>query len=153
MEILRSEPPNRSFHISCYSPLGQAQSDGQEGTRPQELTGEDWGKDGWAAAVRYWELDQSIPLEEIPIELRLQTNSGPFDKDGAVKQGYLFPLDADIAAAIRQEFSDQWPKGSPWESAVHGDRPIHVLLKWKASAETSTIERHKEIAQAKGSVW
>src|SRR5262249_10176586 len=77
---------------------------------------------------------------------------GPFDRNGAVKLGYLFPLDADIAAEVRQSFTDRWPPESPWFVTTER-RTLHILLKWRQSHEVSTIDQHKAIAEQKGSVW
>jgi len=54
------------------------------------------GEDGWLARVKYSVLAEPIPLEKIPEafrKLEKDTTSGSvFDKNGGVRQGYLFPL-------------------------------------------------------------
>jgi hypothetical protein len=133
--------------------LGLVTAGGEPASKPRDLQDEEWGDQGWLARVASHELKQPIALNEIPVELRAEHRGGPFDRDGAVKQGYLFPLDTDIVTEIRQEFADRWPEGSPWFGTAGEGRALHILLKWKKSPEVSTIDRHKEIADQLGSVW
>ena len=54
-----------------------------------------------------------MPLAKLP---ERGGSEGPFSTAGAVKQGYLFALDAAFAAAVRERFADRWPAGSPWST-------------------------------------
>jgi hypothetical protein len=51
---------------------------------------------GYRVPVRYTELDPQPKLEVIPIEWR-QAEKGPFTQQGAVNQGYLYPISASFA--------------------------------------------------------
>lgn len=64
---------------------------------------------GWLTRVEYFELAEGLPLASLP---ERSSVGGPFDKNGAVKQGYLFPLDDTYAATLRS--ATGWPPGSPW---------------------------------------
>ncbi len=50
---------------------------------------------GWLTHVEYFPLDRPVRLRELP---ERDGDEGPFTRDGAVKQGYLFPVDPDYAA-------------------------------------------------------
>jgi len=66
------------------------------------------------AVVEYWELEDPIQLDEIPIELRRTTQDGPFNSTGRINQGYLYGLDEDFSSKIKNMFSERWPNDSPW---------------------------------------
>lgn len=77
--------------------------------RPTEFPSTAWEKAGNLAKLAYYELTNPIPLENIPLEWRLEVPKGPFDKFGAIKQGYLFPLSDDFAQKLLERFTTVWP--------------------------------------------
>jgi MoxR-like ATPase len=90
---------------------GIAVSDGREQRRPDELSGEAWEVDGYAADVEYSELDRPIPLAEIDIAYR--QGGGPFTAAGAVQQGYLFRVGDDVGqylATLLDQGAERPPK-------------------------------------------
>src|SRR5215213_9945723 len=50
---------------------------------------------------------------------------------------------------LRLIVSDRTAAMTPWS----GSALMHVLLKWSPARERATIERHREIADRRGSVW
>lgn len=60
---------------------------------------------GYFTPVDYSDLEQSIELEAIPKEWRM-SEGGPFNKDGAVKQGYLYPITTEFAGRLRGRFDE-----------------------------------------------
>ena len=94
--------------------LGRVRADGGEGERPEGLSGDSWAKEGYLAAIEYLDLDNPIHLNEVDVAMRTSAEGGPFDVNGAVKQGYLFPLDDDLADQIRSQFLERWPGNSHW---------------------------------------
>src|SRR5262249_36780624 len=62
-----------------------------------------WNDDGRRAELTYADLAEPIPLGEIPVEWRI-AEGGPFTRDGAVKQGYLFQLSDDFVAKLVNRF-------------------------------------------------
>jgi hypothetical protein len=74
--------------------------------RPSELPAEPWAKEGFLARVEYHDLFQPIPLAEVPDRT---TDAGPFNRAGAVNQGYLYPLSPSFAASLHRTFRDRWP--------------------------------------------
>ncbi len=130
--------------------LGTVTASPKSADRPDELPEAEWTRAGMLAEVRYFELDDPIELSEINLHDRLE-EGGPFHRDGAIKQGYLFPLGDEFAAGLRETFAGRWPNESPWES--HDNNSLHMLFKWSADLQPETIEVHREIADLKGSVW
>jgi hypothetical protein len=58
-------------------------------------------------AVRYFDLTQPIRRDELPLAWRL--TEAPFDRNGDVKQGYLYRVSGGFAAEFLDEFADRWP--------------------------------------------
>lgn len=86
--------------------------------RPDDTAAE---REGNLVRVDYHELSSPIPLGKIPLRMR---RSGPFNRDGAVNQGYLFPLKAELARWIHDAFQDRWPvewmaSTDRWDEYVH----------------------------------
>jgi MoxR-like ATPase len=73
--------------------------------RPDERD-QQWSEEG--DYVRAWYVDiPPVPLASIPVELRIAEGSGgPFDRGGAVNQGYLFPLSVDFTEAVATAIPD-----------------------------------------------
>lgn len=60
--------------------------------RPPSLPDDLWDAEGRAVLAQYTELQSPIHREEIPRSIRAAASPGPFQIDGGVKLGYLFPL-------------------------------------------------------------
>ncbi len=94
--------------------LGQARENGRKGTRPDSLREAPGNTEGYVARSQYWELKDTIPLNDLDLEWRTSQRDGPFNRSGGVKQGYLYPLQDELAGRIRERFSHRWPRDSPW---------------------------------------
>lgn len=129
--------------------LGRVVSPAIETEPPPDLSRDDWGGFGYLGRVEYFELRDEIDLSEIPESVRID-EPGPFDRNGGVKEGYLWSMTADFADRLRSDFADRWPPGSPW--AARGSL-MHLLFKWNTEREHRTVLRHKEVADRSGSVW
>lgn len=71
---------------------------------------EKWDQDGREVKVQPQDFDFEIALDEIPLEIRTAISEGtntPFDKNGKVKQGYLFQLTPPMAEAIIKAIGQQ----------------------------------------------
>ena len=79
-----------------------------EAPRPAELPEGSWQAEGRLVGIEYHELSEPIPLEEIPAEWRT-IGGGPFTGQGAVKQGYIYPLPAGFVAQMRERFGSVLP--------------------------------------------
>jgi MoxR-like ATPase len=71
--------------------------------RPDPDADQAWGPEGMRAELHYEPLTDRVSLADIPVEWR-RSESGPFDKDGGVKQGYLFPVSDEMVAKLQQRF-------------------------------------------------
>lgn len=69
--------------------------------------------EGRVVRTRYHLIDVPIPLEEILADWRT-AESGPFTRQGAVKQVYLEPLSVPFSDWLRDAFQERWPDESPW---------------------------------------
>jgi MoxR-like ATPase len=75
-------------------------------SRRPDSRDQQWNEEG--DYVRAWYVDiPPVPLASIPVELRIAEGSGgPFDRAGAVNQGYLYPLSVDFTEAVATSLPD-----------------------------------------------
>ena len=81
----------------------EALADAAELPRPDPEADQAWEEDGLRVEIAYHDLPVPVALEDIPTEWR-RAEGGPFTRDGAVKQGYLFPVSDDFAAKLQRTF-------------------------------------------------
>jgi hypothetical protein len=86
--------------------LGRVEASATAADRPYGLP-EVWESPGWMAPVRYFDLDQPVGRDELALSWRL--SEAPFDRNGDVNQGYLYPVSEAFAAELLDEFADRWP--------------------------------------------
>lgn len=70
---------------------------------PKPFASAAWEEDGRLVRTSYVDLYPAIALPEIPVGWR-RAEGGPFTRDGAVQQGYLFPISDDFADQMLDEF-------------------------------------------------
>jgi hypothetical protein len=111
LDVQRMRPGDVVLHYwaSSISALGQVTAAGRHAIRPYEHNGQ--RDPGWQAQVQYFPLHPPIGFAELPEQPR---SSGPFDRDGKIKQGYLYEVDPNYAATLRERFANRWPISSPW---------------------------------------
>jgi len=73
------------------------------GTRPDEVPDTGWGEEGHFVRLDYRDLEPPIPLADIPEAWRT-AERGPFRSDGAVNQGYCYPLSDGFVAKMAGRF-------------------------------------------------
>lgn len=84
--------------------------------RPEELA-DVWEDDGLMVRVSYTELSESISLDDIPVDWRLEQGP-PFDRKGAVQQkGYFFELTPTFVDRLAERFPQLGLKEVPEPSA------------------------------------
>lgn len=84
---------------SWSSAMGRAEG----AKRPGELPSELWESNGRLIHADYREVRPPLGFTQIPQELKKdQGGSGPFDRNGNVKQGYLFPVNRSLGDWLRQ---------------------------------------------------
>lgn len=82
--------------------VGYVAGEPQSVRKPDELTGDAWDADGYGCEVTYRVLSTPIPKSDVP---NRSAEVGPFDRNGDVKQGYLFPVQ-DASTFELLEFFD-----------------------------------------------
>lgn len=113
---------------------------GPEGVRkPDELTGDAWDADGYGCQVTYRVLHDPIPRNDVP---NRSADVGPFDVNGDVKQGYLFPVNDQEVFPLLEFLNERVPDffveppaaiGRPFQKPSEvvvplPEDPIHDLL-------------------------
>lgn|GEM_PF-1459737 len=121
-----------------------------EGPPPFEDPARRWSADGRVLRVEIQELDRPIALDEIPLELRTETDTTawPFSRRGAVKQVYLTEIGGVLStwlltqAGLRADAAQlqAWPDDD--DAVEHftyrGDRQVVV----NARGEQSALRRY-----------
>ena len=92
---------------------------------PAELDNHGWQTAGRLATVAIDELAVPVPLEDIPIEWRLE-ESGPFNRTGSVNQGYLYPLSEGFITRLSRRFP-QLVKNASTDSDVLDELPTEYI--------------------------
>jgi 5-methylcytosine-specific restriction enzyme B len=73
------------------------------GVRPESIRDNEEQREGYVAPLAYGTLTPPIRLYDVPVEWRV-AERGPFDKNGDVNQGYLFPLSRDFSQKLLAQF-------------------------------------------------
>jgi hypothetical protein len=113
LNVSRMHPGDVVLHYrrGAIVAIGETVTEAVHTTRPYGPVAE--RDEGWLSRVEYFPLTSPVPLAALP---ERNGSEGPLGTAGAVKQGYLFALDAAFAAAVRERFADRWPPGSPWST-------------------------------------
>ena len=83
-----------------------ALKDGYESMKPENITSDDWEKEGYRADIIYEELAAPISIIKIGQQIAdVNVNYGPINKAGGVNQGYLYRLSKDIIRIIVSEMN------------------------------------------------
>lgn len=74
--------------------------------RPVDLPEDLWDREGRMVRAIYRDAVAPIRLADIPADLiSSEPSDGPFDRDGRVKQGYLYPLSDKLGQRLVEEFN------------------------------------------------
>lgn len=97
--VTKVQPGDQILHYAkgALRAISRAEERPYEGLRP---SGRPEGQQGNIVDLEYTELPEPILLEKISQEFRIEEN-GPFDVNGSVKQGYLFPLSLSFVSKIK----------------------------------------------------
>lgn len=82
--------------------VSTARTEALEAPRPRELS-DQWQESGLRVDLGYSELSESIALEDIPLQWRLDQGA-PFTKQGAVQQGYFYALGPEFVERLASQF-------------------------------------------------
>jgi hypothetical protein len=83
--------------------------------RPIPQTGA-WTGEGWLVRTSYRELADSLALDQIPANWRV-AEQGPFTKQGAVRQGYFYPLSRRFVDKLAVRFPQLGLAAADWPEA------------------------------------
>lgn len=108
--LIHLQPGNVILHYAKGSlrAVSEVLETATEASRPAELPAEPWESEGYLVKAKYYELAETIPLESIPPKWRTVVK-GPFTKQGAVKQGYLFSVPPTFVERLVERFPSQLP--------------------------------------------
>lgn len=76
--------------------------------KPNSLSQHGWEQEGNLLKVKYYLLNQAIRKEEIPLDWRLE-ETGPFDRNGNVKQGYFYSVGNQFVDRLFPSLFDRFP--------------------------------------------
>jgi hypothetical protein len=82
--------------------VSTAVADGYRAPRPADLPGDLWVDLGYRVDVDYQAARRPIERDDISELWRLGSKEEPFRRDGAVKQGYLFPISSSFFDELMQ---------------------------------------------------
>jgi|GEM_PF-5347756 len=125
--------------VSC------AKADAAEASKPKEIAIRDeWQQPGWFSEVDYYDLPQPIPSTELrDVFRRVNYPGGPFNKDGGVNMGYLYPLRDRVVCLLAERTA-----GSDLPAKIAGplneirDRQWDQFIAWgKKFLETSSVRQ------------
>jgi hypothetical protein len=95
---------------------------------PQEY----WQNDGWKVDLDYYPLEPNIQYKEFnnyskELIKSLENIKGPIQKDGGVKQGYLFEFNLESIKIIRKKYDSPFP--SPIEELLFSKNSVNPEFK------------------------
>ena len=100
--------------------VGEVLAPAEEAPRPAGLSEEGWTREGVLVQTRYVELAQPLALEQIPADWRI-AQGAPFTRQGAVQQGYFYPLSPEFVNKMSEKFPQlglSGPEGTGGEEYV-----------------------------------
>jgi len=118
--------------------------------QPAALRQDTWIDEGYLCPVDYRELSQQLSRVDIPD--RTAVKDGPFDVNGSVKQGYMFPippaylftllefLDAHIPDLFDGEITHQHYLGEEESNTIQADTPANPIVRALVSFKNVVLE-------------
>lgn len=116
------------------------QSDPVEAPRPDPEADQAWNNDGVRAEVLYRGLQSPLSLSEIPNDWRV-SEGGPFDKNGGIKQGYLFAISDSFAGKLKGRFPALHAALSVVDATATPPIPEATGPSWSPVALSDVVER------------
>ncbi len=100
--------------VFCYSnkklrAVGVVTNTVIESPKPSIIASDEWQEEGYLVSLKYFNINPEILKEEIPLEWR-KNETGPFDINGDIKQGYFFELSDQFSKNLIAQFRDRLPK-------------------------------------------
>jgi 5-methylcytosine-specific restriction protein B len=97
--------------VFCYSSgelksIGIVEREAIQKEKPTAIESGNWHQDGYLVKLNYHDFTQSIRKIEIPEEWRIE-ESGPFDVNGDVKQGYFYSVSNEFVKQFLSTFKER----------------------------------------------
>lgn len=94
------------FHYTAQQVVGVSTATGRGRPTPKpyvDRSDEDWVEEGLQIPLEYEPLDSPVAKRDIPLDVRFRarTPAGPFDKNGDISQGYLFPVGVELQETLQ----------------------------------------------------
>jgi 5-methylcytosine-specific restriction protein B len=86
--------------------VSNVETQAYDSSRPAPEDAASWEDDGRRLDAAFQALEDPIDLADIPVEWRVAEQNGPFDRNGSVKQGYLFALSDEFTTRMAQRFPE-----------------------------------------------
>lgn len=104
MELV--EAGDTIFHYTAQQVVGVSTATGRGRPTPKpyvDRSDEDWVEEGLQIPLEYQPLDSPVAKRDIPLDVRsrARTPAGPFDKNGDISQGYLFPVGVELQDTLQ----------------------------------------------------
>ncbi len=99
--VSQVRPGDTVVHYAKGEIVSVSHAIGEPRIERRRRSGEDEDHDAHVVDLAYVDLQQPIPLNTIPSKLRIDED-GPFDRNGSVKQGYLFELSGPFVEALAE---------------------------------------------------
>ncbi|WP_019240895.1 MULTISPECIES: McrB family protein [Bacillus] len=99
--------------VFCYSAMhlrsvAVVEEEAITSVKPSEITSQQWQDAGYLLKVKYFPLNPFINKDRIPIDWRKE-ETGPFDVNGNVKQGYFFTVSDGFVEKLFDQFKEAFP--------------------------------------------
>ncbi|MBO9128571.1 AAA family ATPase [Bacillus sp. 165] len=99
--------------VFCYSGgelkcIGIVKKQAVEAPKPAEIASHGWQEEGYLLELDYFDFLSRIRKGEIPEQWRLE-ETGPFDRNGNVKQGYFFNVSEKFVKNLYSRFEERFP--------------------------------------------
>ncbi|MHA1921312.1 MAG: hypothetical protein ACTSWX_16310 [Promethearchaeota archaeon] len=105
---------------------------------------EDWNKDGIRVDITHFSIDpidiKRIKSHSVSLKQSLVDKYDPFDKEGNIKQGYLFEFSLNAAKIIREIYGKKFPD------------PIEIYVERKGMKPQKAIDPIIELLLKKGQI-
>ncbi|SFJ31815.1 AAA domain (dynein-related subfamily) [Halobacillus dabanensis] len=109
-DLLKANPGDVVFAYSqgVIHSICEVMENAVTSKKPSTFTTDQWEEDGNLLRVQYSPLDPKLKKVSIPEDKRKQ-ETGPFDVNGNVKQGYFFSVSKEFAEYLLSSFQESFP--------------------------------------------
>ncbi|WP_173917667.1 McrB family protein [Halobacillus sp. Marseille-Q1614] len=103
-------------------------------TSQKPFGNDSWQEEGNLLKVKYHEMNPGIDKSEIPLEWR-EEETGPFDRNGDVKQGYFYTVSDSFVLKLVNQFKELLPKAIKEKITIENKTPIEDFDHFDSDSE------------------